>query len=72
MSDCTVVCQTCRTDTNQPRTWHWLCEDCATEHAQHHRAKTGHPVELNITVEQTLDSLRKTWQVAAIMGRRFW
>ena len=48
MTDCRVTCQVCRTDTGQPKTWRWLCEDCATECQQRHHTETGHPTELLI------------------------
>lgn len=49
MTDCRVTCQTCRTDTGLPKTWRWLCEYCASECQDRHRAETGHQTDLTIT-----------------------
>jgi len=72
MPDCRVTCLTCRTDNNLPRIWRWLCEDCAQEHADRHRSETGHRTELTITVEPTIEDLKRTCQVAARHRERFW
>ena len=74
MAECTVTCRTCRNDNNEPKLWRWLCEECATEHADQHRRDTGHRVELQVTQEPITEKLRKTCQVAAMMRHRerFW
>ena len=73
MSDCRVICSTCRTDTDRPKIWHWLCEECATECADQHRKETGHLVELRITREITAAELvERTCHAAKLLRRRSW
>jgi hypothetical protein len=49
MPECKVTCYTCRSDTNQPKVWRWLCEDCAADCLDGHRRSTGH-TDLNLAV----------------------
>lgn len=51
MTECKVTCHQCRTDTDRPKRWRWLCETCAEECADFHRRHTGHQVDLTITRE---------------------
>ena len=74
MRQCLVCGTQCRTEKDTPMVWHWLCEECATECADRHRRETGHPVDLQVTIEPIADQIRKTCQVAAILSHRarFW
>ena len=69
MTDFRVTCQACRTDTG-PKVWRWLCEDCATECQDRHRAETGHQTELQI-IDGWADTIGMT-AAAAVALKRGW
>lgn len=70
MTDCRVTCQTCRTENGQPKTWRWLCEDCAQECQDRHRTETGHRTELLICHSWS-DTIGMT-AAAAVALKRGW
>lgn len=53
MTDCQVICHQClNADTGRAKRWHWLCEMCAENCLDDHRATTGHTdIELRVTRE---------------------
>lgn len=61
MADCFVRCFDCDPVRGGPRTWRWLCEDCATEQRDDHMAQTGHcDVQLSIVEKPTMADVLST------------
>lgn len=69
MTLCTVTCDDCGKN-SIPKVWRWLCQDCAEEHLQRHRADTGHDPQLYIPAEVTTDTIRRDFERARRLMRR--
>lgn len=54
MTDCRVTCRVCVTDAG-PKVWRWLCEECASDCQDRHRADTGHATELLVVPDESFD-----------------
>jgi len=61
MTECTVTCRDC---SEPPKTWRWLCVECAEEQLGRHRADTGHNPVLHVAAEVTLDDIRRDMTAA--------
>lgn len=56
MADVEVRCLDCP----GVRVWRWLCEECAVEQRNTHRALTGHEVQLSIVEKPTMADVLST------------
>lgn len=56
MTDCRVVCRTCRNKSGNPRRWLWLCETCAQECQEQHKRETGHDTDL-VVIPDSIEEL---------------